>query len=64
MCFARCKTYFQLLADFAAISPQDGWGDAAADFWYTVRMEAKEWRVRAIVSLGSNIEPRVECPLK
>ena len=33
---------------------------AAADFWYTVRMEAEEGRVRAIVSLGSNIEPRVE----
>ena len=33
---------------------------AAAYFWYTVRMEVEEGRVRAIVSLGSNIEPRVE----
>ena len=33
---------------------------AAADLWYTVRMEVEEGRVRAIVSLGSNIEPRVE----
>ena len=33
---------------------------AGADFWYTVRMEAEERRVRAIVSLGSNIEPRAE----